>query len=202
MLHALPRPTGFLPTEYSYTPLMVPRSSGGKTISSFLLSLRRFREIPFLFQHGELCAVVAYPGRFGEKEFGEKSPEVDNRDAYHSFGGFAQKTVSIGCFRAPETNLHTHDAPTIQGTSGGLLVPFADGPQGFAGIHVGGAGEISLNFAIQSTNINLAISYCDAIATHTNEYRLMNRDRLKDYVDGVTEQLSPPRQSQIHHLVF
>jgi len=118
------------------------------------------------------------------------------------FGGFAQKTVSVGTFGEPQTNLHTHNAPTIQGTSGGLLVPFADGPQGFAGIHVGGAGEISLNFAIQSTNINLAISYCDAIATHTNEYRLMNRDRLKDYVDGVTEQLSPPRQSQIHHLVL
>ena len=134
-----------------------------------------------------LCSPT--PATSARRTLSESTPGVNYSDAFFTFGGFRQKTVSIGTFGAPENNLYTHDAPTVQGTSGGLLVPFADGPQGFAGIHVGGAGDLSLNFAIQSTNVNLAISYCDAIATHTQDHLLMDRNHLKEYVNGVKQHL-------------
>ena len=81
------------------------------------------------------------------------------------------------------------------------MCSFADGgPRGFAGIHVGGSTAISQNFAISVSNVNLALSYFNAIATATKDYLSMDADRLRPYYSDFENHL--PRLVQDKFATF
>lgn len=149
---------------------------------------------PFV-PHGD-SIVIGFPGRLKEREFKNDYPEkeypgLNFDDICDTFGGFDRKSVSFGITTQETYNLLHHNAPTIPGISGGLFLAHHGNKaaKGFSGIHVGGATEINQNFAIPTTNVNLALYYFKAISIATEDFRSMEPARLQSYYNHFNAQL-------------
>lgn len=136
------------------------------------------------------CFVVGYPGFVNPKTWPAEGPDYD--DVRTTFAGFDRKVISFGVATAHENEIfHRHNCPTLKGCSGGLFFAYGGTPlKGFSGIHIGGVSELNENFAIPTTNPNLALYYFKAISIDTKDFKSMDATRLKPYYDHFSAQLS------------
>jgi len=165
----------------------------------------RFRSISYVYPvitphvlHGN-CFVIGYPGVLSPSTLALNYPNLKYETVTRIFAGFQKKTVSFGVttglafnsITGENLNLIHHNANAIPGDSGGLFLAYNESRdiQGFSGIHVGGVLAINQNCVLSTTNINLALSYFNAISIDTQDFMLMDRARLQPYYNHFVQQL-------------
>ncbi|KYQ91585.1 hypothetical protein DLAC_07353 [Tieghemostelium lacteum] len=134
--------------------------------------------------------VVGYPGFINVEKFkidygDNHGNALDNlySQVQQDTLGFQHKTVSINQQSGNESgdNLSSHQCPTLRGTSGGLIGKLNNVNPHFVGIHIGGDGDMQINYWISIKHPLFVHIYFNNIANE--QFILENQTILQPYIE-------------------